>query len=188
MFIQARFQFYFSIPLSPTAFFGKKGGGLKVKFHYYERPTNGTFFSSVFLKENEDSGGQQQRGVTKNGATWARNWNKNKKWKEISYQSNCKFWRAIFLSEWVSKCNSRHLPYPHIWDFFCFEVKTSEDDERCGFRVWSWFLLRFTPMIAWIQHHKFPYLVVIFSGLSSINKSFKKKIIVTNLFVLRRDA
>lgn len=26
-------------------------------------------FSHQFLKENEDSGGQQQRGVTKNGAT-----------------------------------------------------------------------------------------------------------------------
>lgn len=79
-------------------------------------------------------------------------------------------------------------PIPISEIFFCFEVKTSEDDERCGFRVWSWFLLRFTPMIAWIQHHKFPNLLVIFSGLSSINKSFFKKIIVTNLFVLRRDA
>lgn len=141
-------------------------------------------FSHQFLKENEDSGGQQQRGVTKNGATWARNWNKNKKWKEISYQSNCKFWRAIFLSEWVSKCNSRHPPSPR---FFCFEVKTSGDDERCRVRVWSWVLLWFTPMIAWIQHHKFPYLLVIFPGVSPINKSFFK-IIAINFFLLKRDA
>lgn len=88
---------------------------------------------------------------------------------------------------WASEFRNATPATPTSPRFFCFEVKTSGDDERCGVRVWSWFLLRFTPMIAWIQHHKFPYLLVIFSGLSPINNSFFK-ITATNFFLWRRDA